>query len=79
MNEADMIRELLEVTDAEIGRLRARVGELEAYRVERDRLYVAYHRLWTKHGDLAEPTVDEVITNKSRGDVRPPAKPLADE
>jgi hypothetical protein len=20
----------------------------------------AYHKLWTKHGDLAEPTVDEV-------------------
>jgi hypothetical protein len=33
-----------------IAALAARVGVL------RD----AYHKLWTKHGDLAEPTVDEV-------------------
>ena len=25
-----------------------------------DALHDAYHKLWTKHGDLAEPTVDEV-------------------
>jgi hypothetical protein len=36
-------------------------SDLSALVAERDALKAAYHRLWQKHGDLAEQTVDEVI------------------
>ena len=36
------------------------LATLAALAARVDALHDAYHKLWTKHGDLAEPTVDEV-------------------
>jgi hypothetical protein len=54
-------REALAVFLRDVAAQLEAAADLEARSAERDALKAAYHRLWQKHGDLAEQTVDEVV------------------